>query len=296
MKNLPKILICTDNGKLKNIKPVEIKNYSIDFQTFNNSHCLSEYSCVILDHINPINISPEKRAELINFVNTNDKCMVTILNKFKYTPTNEFDNYIHNSSILETNVPSVSYFSQESKGKDYKITSAGEKDVWGKYLNGVYRGWAISLKPGVVSNIIPLALNSNNDIVAFKVNSFPAHVYYLPLFEPDTLLYYILNTINNSKTTNVEEWVFKYTFNKLNESEANILYLSNKILELEEKKELEEIKRNNYEKIRNILLYCDGNILHEVCKDILNRIGILARDGVDGREDLVFEFKENHYT
>ena len=67
------------------------------------------------------------------------------------------------------------------------------------------------------------------------------------------------------------------------------------ITTLQQEKEDLEKQKGNYELIRNTLLYNDGDLLHEVCKEVLQFLGVNAENGKQEREDLFFIKDGNHY-
>jgi hypothetical protein len=156
----------------------------------------------------------------------------------------------------------------------------------------------------VISNyndkIISFANNTEGNCIAFAHKEYKNNCFFIPWLEENKNIFgeIITKLAYNSLPGGepVGEWVKKYTFHNLNTTIEKIGKLEEKIRKLEEEKTNEIIVKENLENIRNTLLYRNGNILKDVCKEVLNELGIKAEDGKIGREDLVFIHKNNHYV
>ncbi|MBL0107426.1 MAG: hypothetical protein IPP52_09105 [Ignavibacteria bacterium] len=112
----------------------------------------------------------------------------------------------------------------------------------------------------------------------------------LNLFE-DT----IINLTSFNIGEQVEDWVQDYSFKNLIKANQKIDEIEKKIDTLEAEKQIKIYKKENYEKIRDTLLYRDGKILEDVVKKVFIDLGIETQLGKEAREDLVFVVKEKHY-
>lgn len=95
--------------------------------------------------------------------------------------------------------------------------------------------------------------------------------------------------------TDIESWVLDYSFDKLNDLDIKIEEKQENISILENEKSILEKESEKYQRIRNVLLYQKGDLLKNVCKQVLNDLGINAMDGEPGREDLYFIYNNEHY-
>jgi len=296
MRNLPKILIesnlvflSLDLSKFAN--KIEIDQKSIlgegDEQF---ASPLSEYDALILDFPDiSVYISESRKEQLIKFLR-NGKPIIYILRKY-YLSNKKFNNYDLLRLILEADIS----ISTSDIGTSFQLTPFGNKSVFKDYLDCSNKEYKVSISASEES-IISLADNSEENSIAFISKKYN-NMYFLPWLSESLNLFEdtIINLTSFNIGEQVEDWVQDYSFKNLIKANQKIDEIEKKIDTLEAEKQIKIYKKENYEKIRDTLLYRDGKILEDVVKKVFIDLGIETQLGKEAREDLVFVVKEKHY-
>lgn len=297
------------NGKYRNYFPDNkfiIDTRSItQIGTDNSSDSLTEYDAIILNIYNQVIFPPERVVQILNFLQLDKKLLIVILNKYSQNLPHSNVKFISDIvSHLYSGDPFHKFIKENPSGTKFIETKNSHKSIFNEYLKTRTKSWKISFIDANIQSIIPLAKNLDNDIVAFSLEDGPdisikAHNAFVPWLDEgeqifwDSIVDFLLNT--NSDFNNVAEWVKNYSFPALDELEQKIFEKDEQIKLLEEEKLAFESKKRKFEKIRNVLLYKNGDLLKEISKEVLNDLGTNAEDGKQGREDLVFIHNDDHY-
>jgi len=254
---------------------------------------LSEYSSIILDFYDDNYILSNSRREQLKKYISSGNPLICILNQFKGNA--KFNNYTEFNSIFFNNENAFNY---NELGSDYTLNSKGYSSIWKDYLEENYKSYEISLNENFEEKVNSLAYNSENNSTAFILKEYP-NCYFLPWKDENREIFFnvVFRIIEESSIKNepTDEWVKEYSFSNLQKVEKSINQVQRKIDELEDEKSKKFLEKENYEKIRDTLLFRDGKILEEVVKTVLIELGLEVKIGKNGREDLVFIFNGDHY-
>ncbi len=308
--NKIRVLINDDFNSKKYIQFLQAEKFSVDLRPLFNMgigdspDTLSEYDAIILNHISPKTLVPFRVSQIMKFLKHPNKLFVFVLNKL--TQSQYSSNSIVLASIMDNLKNSsdslIQILNYSATGSTFTLTDYSRKEIFNKYLTATNKEWKISLRQMSINDFIkPLALNTDDDIVAFKledklINSENAFIPWLSDSEDifwETISNWLLKMYSDFE--DVAEWVSNYSFPKLIEVNKKIEDKSLAISNLESVKLELEKEMKQYERIRNVLLYHDGDLLRDVCRDVLIEIGIKAMNGKAGREDLAFIYEENHF-
>ena len=190
-------------------------------------------------------------------------------------------------------------FNLNPSGSKFIVTTEGKRNILHKYLSTQQKNWKISFKNIGYDFIEPLAINTDKDIVAFSIKGKSVNVFvpWMPNGKKafwETISSFLLEQYKDFKS--VKEWVLKYKIPKLTQLEKSIYEKQKSIDDLLKEKQQLESEKEKYDRIRNVLLFFDGDILHDVCREVLNELGIDVEDGKIGREDLVYIHDEIHFV
>ena len=299
--NKIRVLVNSDLVTSEFVKFVNSNYFDVDDRSIktigheDSADILSEYDLIILSFSEPISIDPIRYYQLISFLGNSEKTLIVLMHKHQekeYESSTQIIGGIFDRLNIRTEIIDI-----KNKGKEFILTEEGKKCAFKKYLNSNSKDWKLSFRSNTY-RFIPLALNRDGNTVSFSLD-YKANNYFLPFLANDEIVFWeIINEILQNKFSTpfkTDKWVEDYTFNKLKETISAIDKIHTEINILEEKKENLENKRNHFEKIRNVLLNLDGNILSEVCKEVLEFLGLKIH-GVDlGREDLVFIYNSSYY-
>lgn len=300
--NRIRVLVNSDLETSEFIKFVNSNYFDIDDRNIktigleDSADILSEYDSIILNFSKPVSINPIRYYQLVNFLNDYEKTLIILMHKhqeIEHQSTTIVIGGIFNLLNIDSDKIDII-----NKGKEFTLTEEGKKCVFKKYLNSNSKDWKISFRSNTYK-LIPLALNRDNNIISFSLDV-KANNYFLPFLANDEITFWeIINGILQNKFSTpfkTDKWVEDYSFHNLKETISEIDKIQTEINILEEKKENLENERNHFEIIRNVLLNLDGNILSEVCKEVLELLGLKIH-GVDlGREDLVFIHNSRFYV
>lgn len=273
-------------------------NVSVDRRNFlseGSEACaspISEYDLVILDNtMQKARISVIRKDQLLNHIK-GGKPFIFVLRQFM--GTGEKSNYTILSTIFERNF----IFNTREIGQVYSLTTLGKQSCFKSYLEGEKTHYKISLKSEQKDSVLSYANNSEGNCVAFVLKEF-RNCYFVPWNNDKAEIFCeIIVKLARESLMNgepVKEWVKNYSFSHLKKVTKDIIQIEDKISILEQEKLSEISKRENYERIRDTLLYRAGKILEDVTKEVLRELGIEARDGTIGKEDTQFIYDEKHY-
>jgi len=192
------------------------------------------------------------------------------------------------------------FFDNSNRGYEVKVLPEAQLTSFFDYLGSKDYQWNISVKKEDTDSIIPLAVNLDNEAIAFTVKQFPHRIYFLPYIvtahaEFCNAVYDAIVHLN-SKLENIPEWVSAYTLPTLNDKNKTIEEINNSIIKLEGQKEKVTKEKNYLEQIRNVLFCGSGVVLQNTVKEVLKCIGIDAKDGKNNREDITFVWEKKHFV
>lgn len=306
MKNI-RILINIDSGNDTYKELLANERFVIDSRvittigTDNSADTLTEYDAVILDYKQPMNYISDRIEQILSFLNQENKLFIFILNKHVENQNNLSNTMIIGEIINRLGGIANEFIYTTPSGSNFEVTKEAKKILFYRYLNIKSKSWKISFRSKKYNFIIPLATNTDGNYVSFSLKNeqIKAHNAFLPwLSEGEKTFWSTVTRFlieNKQDYQDVGAWVSNYTFKNLKELNEKIEEKEKNISELKEVKSTLENQKKKYERIRNVLLYHDGDSLKEVCKEVLNDLGINARDGKQGREDLVFIYNDEHY-
>lgn len=297
-KNIPKILIhellplkCLD--VLRKEKKINVNVLSPLNDESGTANILKEYDLIILNYKNKAeSISINRHGQIINYAK-DGKLLIFLLHKLVGNQSGD-SNYKPILGLFDNDF----IFNENEKGETFDLTEAGEKSIFKDYLKNSRRRFNISIKSGYETIIESLADNVEKNSVAFRLKSYP-NCYFLPYVSGnenefcELVLQLIYKDLKYGEI--VDDWVKEYSFPELENVDKNISEIQIEIDLMEVKKEKQILEKENYERIRNTLLYRGDDILTNVCKEVLNELSIDAIDGKIGREDLIFVYNKKHY-
>lgn len=303
MRKKLRVLVNSDIDTPEFIKFVNSEKFEVDDRSLStignddSADILSEYDAIILNYSKPTIINPIRYRQLIKFLNDSEKTLVLLMRKHSENQHQSTTQII--GGILEHLQIKTEKIDIRNKGENYILTEIGLKSPFKKYLNSNLKYWKISFESDISEKIIPLAVNSDNNIISFSLDVASTN-YFLPhLIDNEIIFWETINEILQNKFSSpfkVDKWVEDYSFKKLKEISQDIKEIDSEIQKLEEKKILLEKEKNNYERIRNVLLNLAGDFLTDVCKEVLISLGLKFTEVEIGREDLVFIHNEKHYV
>lgn len=292
----------TDN--YKNYFPDD--KFKVDTRTIasvgleNSADTLTEYDAVILSFENPIGYLHERARQIFNYLKQENKLFVFIINRYK--EQNGFPNTLIIGNILEQiGIAPQDFINVHPSGSQFKVIEQCKDNIFFEYLKVGNGKWKMSFKNLDGNQVIPLAINTDGDIISFELKSdkiLSSNIFMPWLEGREEIFWNIIKEHLISQHTcysEVADWVNMYKFPQLVEIEKEIDDREIQIKKIVDEKKQFEIQKQSYERIRNTLLYLDGDLLHKVCKEVLQFLGIEAENGKQGREDLVFILSGDHY-
>jgi len=267
----------------------------------NFADLLSEYQGIILDTPdNAISHNSQRKAQFINYINNSNGFIICILRKFKGA-------WAHNSSYAfvdtimeETLGVAYSSFKSNESGSSGEVTNFSNNTVFNDYLRTPGVEWFISLNKESTENALPLMNNVESDAIAFMSKKYSNRIFFLPWIA-DAEEFFWKAVLELAKelsgyTENSPQWVEKYQIPTMKEKNVAIANLQKNIDEAEKKKKSIVEENNKLIDIRDTLLFRDGIKLQNTVKNILNDLGIPAKDGKMGREDIIFELGDKPFV
>ncbi|MBK8981813.1 MAG: hypothetical protein IPM38_05680 [Ignavibacteria bacterium] len=294
-KYIPKILIDSKEEfplleKFSNEGKVEIDKKTILGEGHEQfASPLSEYEVLILDFNGRVSTVPVNRQNQIMNYLLKGKTIIYFLRKH-FSKSPKIDNYKLARSILTLN-----NFNSSDFGNKFELTLKGKSSLFKNYLECNSKNYKVSIENN--EQIISLANNTEGNSVAFISHEYSCF-HFLPFFNESKeefekiILNLAIESLNSGEE--VDEWVKCYSFEKLLNIDLDVKKIEDQIDKLELLKEDKIHERENYERIRDTLLFRDGKILEEVTKEVLLKLGIKAEDGTVGKEDLKFIYDKNH--
>jgi len=306
MKDI-RILINFDSGNDSYKNFLKNKRFKVDtrlltqLDTNNSADLLTEYDAVILSFKNPINYIQERLEQIQNFLSISNKLLVIFLNRYQKASPSETNHIILEELINRFKGNAGMFLIPKTSGSTFTVTEAGKNNIFYEYINKEPKSWKISFRDEGYNFVNPLAINTDGDLVAFSLTDSKINAYnvFLPWFPEGeeifwkTIERFLIQEKQDYK--DVDKWVNDYSFPKLIELDEKIREKEERINELIIEKSSLEDEKGKYERIRNVLLYHDGTLLNNVCKLVLIELGINARDGKTGREDIVFEYNGDNF-
>jgi hypothetical protein len=302
-----RILINIEEGKDSYKEYLTDERFIIDSRVIttigidNSADTLTEYDAIILNYKEPMNYIPDRIEQILNFLNQENKLFVYVLNKHKENQHHHSNTMIIGEIINRLGGNANEFIYTTPSGSNFKVTEEAKRNIFYNYLNCKSKSWKISFRSKKCDFIIPLAINTDGNYVSFslKNDQLKSHNAFIPwLSKSDKTIWTTVASFlieNKQDYQNVGAWVSNYTFKNLKELNEMIEERRNNISDLEEEKSTLENQKKKYERIRNVLLYHDGELLKEVCKEVLTELGLNIQDGKQGREDLIFVFRDKHY-
>jgi len=262
---------------------------------------LSEYQGIILDTKNDgIPHNEQRKAQFIKYIQNSNGFIICILRKFKGA-WGLNSSYAFIDTVMEETL-GVTYSSFESNlsGSSGEVTSFSNNTVFNDYLRTPGVEWFISLNKESTENAVPLMENVESDIIAFMPKKYSNRIFFIPWIANAEEFFWkaVLELARelSGYTEDSPQWVEKYQIPTMKEKNVSIANLQKNIEEAEKKKKSIVEEYNKLVDIRDTLLFRDGIKLQNTVKNILNELGIPAKDGKMGREDIIFELGDKSFV
>lgn len=259
---------------------------------------MSEYQGVVWKTPSPVKPNGERHKQLNTFLERDEGILVFFLNLYVG------DNSVSTLSVVSNlwvnkigQIQETILFNR--KGLKYDITKEGQISPFREYLEIPPTQWFIALKQ--TDKIIPLALNADNQAIAFSLKEYPHTSFFLPppkdSNHQDLLLKELIEAISSIRDFNedVPNWVSNYKILKMNKLKSIIDESENKIQKISIKVKKVKTKFSHLEQIRNILLIGDGKALEKVVNQVLKEIGFNPIEGPVGKHDIIFSYEDKKF-
>jgi hypothetical protein len=301
-----RILFNGDKTHLTYAGLLDEKTFTIDERTIEtigqdtSADILTDYDAIIFNFIIPIYFHEERISQLLNFLAKENKILIVFLNRHAES-NNKANTQLIGNLIQRFGGTPDSFINTIAAGSKYELTVSAKKNIMYDYIKNSNQKWMISFY-NVYDYVIPLAFNTENNIVAFslsKNNVMTANAF-LPINPNGNEIFwksisdYLLN--KNSNFKEIEDWVSNISFPKLDNLNNLIKEKQDGIRKLELEKSNLELEKVKYERIRNVLMYYDGDLLCDVCMEVMKEMGIDVLYGKHLREDLVFVYGNEHFV
>ena len=238
----------------------------------------------------------ERRRQLVKFFQKGGLLISFLRPLFSYADGNylkmtnyqwfpyPFDNFLTLSAIC--------------KGKEVLLLDRGSESSFAQYLklkNLVWRTCveAFNEKTKKVSSI--LAVNQENKSVSFTINLHNGKAVFLPICSlftetEDKLLMECINDEYSRMTLSDEPpdpWVNSYYIPSMLELEEEVNDFCGKVERLKQDMATKEQELKSIKSYRDVLLNKKGHLLQDKVIQVLREIGIDAKSGPEGRDDII---------
>lgn len=266
-----------------------------------NADLLSEYHGIILDtNVDNIFYNPQRVTQFKTYINNTNGFIICVLRKFRGAWGQNSSYAFIDTVIEETLGLKYNDFNTMVSGSSGNITSYAANTVFDEYLKTPGIQWFTSVKESASSEIISLMDNVESESIAFMPKKFSNRVFFIPWIPSAEEFFWkavseLARELSGSSES-APEWVYAYELPTLREKNIAITEFQKTIDTAEKEKESILCEKNKLIDIRDTLLFRDGIKLQSTVKDVLNEIGISARDGKMGREDVIFELDDKTFV
>lgn len=185
------------------------------------------------------------------------------------------------------------------KGSQFMLTSEGEISPFREFLEYEQQNWFLSVQER--PSLVPLAVNAENEAVAFSLAKFPNHSFFLPMPmnvpHANIFVQNLLEAINRStfKVDSVPTWTDKFSLPGIKEKTEEINNADFEISKIEKKIATHKYELDQLTWIRDTLLSGTGKNLENAIEKVLSEIGYNPIPGPTGQEDFTFEHDGKHF-
>lgn len=258
---------------------------------------LSEYDAIVADFEQPVLLPNQRIEQLDEFLDSTNGIFIFIMNRYVAESATNYD--FVNRMLFTKIAQEANVLRTGHHGEKIQLTPMGRKSAFADYLRSGGGKWVTLLKEEFKENVVPLATNASEDIVAFSLKGYSDRVFFIPWLNNKELFWDTVIRLLRSRNLMLEpapEWVSKYFPPKLKAEQEKITDVEQRILELEIEKKGHENTRDQLVLLRETLLSRDGIVLQNTVRDVLRELGLDAKDGAQGEEDLTFVENEVHFV
>jgi hypothetical protein len=261
---------------------------------------LLEYDAVVWRTPEVIAIEHERNRQLQSFLEEGSKVFVFLLDR--YTPGSGIRNSPLGivSELLSSQYGSIEHVIRNYRqGQRFMPTSQGQVSPFRAYLESSPQRWNIAFEPG--EWLVPLAVNTEGDAVAFCLSRFRNRAYFLPApthrEQVTIFLQNLLEALNRSLATEepAPSWTNEFPIPGMENLQKQIERASLELSELQAQISTYKEKLDELVRIRNTLLFGDGRNLEQAVNCVLAAIGYNPIPGPVGQQDLTFEHEGKHF-
>lgn len=262
---------------------------------------LSEYQGIILDTKDDLIVhNDQRKAQFRKYIKNNNGFIICVLRKFKGAwGTNS--SYAFIDTVMEEALGiNFNNFNSNVSGSSGEATNFSNNTVFNDYLRTPGVEWFISLNKESIENAVPLMENVESDAIAFMSKKYSNRIFFIPWIAKAEESFWnaVLELARELSgfTENSPQWVEEYQVPTMKEKNVAIAELQENIDKAEKEKKSIVEEKNRLIDIRDTLLFRDGIKLQNTVKNILNELGIPAKDGKMGREDVIFELGNKSFV
>jgi len=185
------------------------------------------------------------------------------------------------------------------KGRNLVLTSEGQVSPFREFLEYESQQWFLSIQKRPW--LVPLAIDSENESVAFSLANSPNHAFFLPppvnTAHAKIFLQNLLESINRStfKVDPVPTWTDKFSLPGIKEKTEEIYNAKFEISKIKEKVVTHKSELDQLKWKRDTLLSGTGKNLENAIEKVLSEIGYNPIPGPAGQEDFTFEHDGKHF-
>lgn len=259
----------------------------------NSAGLMSEYRAVIWRTPHVLKNDPKRSNQLIDYLNKKNGLFVFLYDKFK-VDGNASSMSILSKLFSEEFDANISDTYNHTISKKFKITQDGNVSPFREYLEFEPQHSCLSFKAH--DNLIPLAVNLDNEPIAFTFKSSKSHSYIIPSPINDDHLNLFFNNLTEAVSrlgTDYEEaptWTKDYQLKGMKEYQTKIKEIRVNIETLNTKLSSMQNHLNKKVWLRDTLLSRDGEALEKAVEFVFKEIGFAPKPGPTGQEDITFSY------
>ena len=304
--------IVPDISRLKkSLEPLEvnIEDKSISKITAGAAGIISDYDLLAFDFESPLYIHSKKLMQLKTFLKTGRGILIIVLRQYSeigLATENGESRIVNNHELLielfkEAGYDDPNFKFEPNPSFKLGVTRQGKNCLIKEHLEQNSLDVHVVIPNDMELPVIPLAIDTENNIAAFSISPFNNQIFVVPPMTKDeyiVLLHGVINKMKESKMSLVDipGWVFDYSIPSLEDIKIEINKTEGKKEKIDKKLENLRSQQKNLENIRNILLYGNGDLLHEMVISVLKDIGIKAEKGPQGYHDIEFIKDKKHFV
>ena len=262
---------------------------------------LLEYQGIILDSkTDQILHNPQRAEQFRTYIKNSNGFIICILKKFAGSWGNNSTYAFIDTVIEETIGLKYNDFKTLVSGSSGHATTNAANTVFDEYLKTSGGHWFTSVNKSHSDKIISLMDNVEFESIAFMPKDYSNRIFFIPWIQSAEEFFwnavFELARELSGFTEDSPQWVEKYQIPTMKEKNVAIAELQKNIDDAEKEKKSIVGEKNKLIDIRDTLLFRDGIKLQNTVKNILNELGISAKDGKMGREDIIFELGDKSFV